>query len=120
MRVRDHRMQGHTHGACTAAQIVCLVWQAQACKVKVLQLGFVTCSIAVGSAPEVRMKMVGMRAVVSGSTPFRVQGCPCVKAAPRLSPMYLWHPTNNLSSLKTCDSMAISFHISQITNSSWL
>ena len=74
-----------------------------------LQLAFVTCSIAVGSAPEVRMKMVGMRAVVSGSTPFRVQGCPCVKAAPRLSRMYLWHPTNNLSSLKTYDSMDISF-----------
>lgn len=61
-----------------------------------------TCSMAVGSAPEVRMKMMGVSAVVSGSMPSKVQGCPWVKAAPRLSPMYLWQPNSSLSSLITC------------------
>ncbi len=58
--------------------------------------------MAVGSAPEVRMKMMGVSAVVSGSMPSKVQGCPWVKAAPRVSPMYLWHPNSSLSSLITC------------------
>ena len=65
----------------------------------------VTCSMAVGSAPEVRMKTIGVRAVVSGRTPSRLQGCPWTKAGPRVSPMYLWHPSSSLSSLITCIAM---------------
>ena len=48
------------------------------------------------------MKMMGVSAVVSGSMPSKVQGCPWIKAAPRVSPMYLWHPNSSLSSLITC------------------
>ena len=69
-------------------------------------------SIAVGSAPVERMKMMGTRLLVSGNTSSRVHGGASVKALPSSAPMYCCADATALSSLKTFTTASLIKYVS--------